>query len=68
MRRRYTFGQFQRLTTDPMSGVSIMIPWNITFLQVLPGHRLEVGFADGSHGAVDMSKDDFSGVFAELAD
>jgi hypothetical protein len=49
-------------------GVSIMIAWNVTALKVLPGHRLEVGFADGLRGIVDMSKDDFSGVFAPLAD
>jgi len=48
--------------------VSIMIAWNVTALKVLPGHRLEVGFADGLRGIVDMSKDDFSGVFALLAD
>jgi len=45
-----------------------MIAWNVTALKVLPGHRLEVGFADGLRGIVDMSKDDFSGVFAPLAD
>ncbi len=45
-----------------------MIAWNVTELKVLSGHRLEVGFADGAHGVVDMSKDDFNGVFAPLAD
>ncbi|CAB3789431.1 DUF2442 domain-containing protein [Pararobbsia alpina] len=45
-----------------------MIAWNVTALTVLPGHRLEVGFADGLRGVVDMSKDDFRGVFAPLAD
>lgn len=45
-----------------------MIAWSVTSLKVLPSHRLEVGFADGLHGVVDMSKDDFSGVFAPLAD
>jgi hypothetical protein len=33
---------------------------------MLPGHRLEVRFADGVRGVVDMSKSDFSGVFASL--
>jgi hypothetical protein len=45
-----------------------MIFWNVTELKVLPGHRLEVGFADGLRGVVNMSKADFSGVFASLAD
>lgn len=45
-----------------------MIAWNVTTLKVLPGHRLEVSFADGLKGIVDMSKDDFRGVFAPLAD
>lgn len=49
-------------------GVSIMIAWDVTELKVLPGHRLKVAFADGLRGVVDMSKDDFSGVFAPLAD
>lgn len=44
-----------------------MIEWNVTALKALPGHRLEVAFADGLKGIVDMSKDDFSGVFAPLA-
>ncbi|CAG9173326.1 DUF2442 domain-containing protein [Cupriavidus respiraculi] len=45
-----------------------MIPWHVAKLKVLPGHRLQVTFADGLHGTVDMSHDDFSGVFAPLAD
>lgn len=45
-----------------------MIAWSVTTLKVLPGHRLEVSFADGLKGVVDMSKDNFSGVFAPLAD
>jgi hypothetical protein len=45
-----------------------MIAWDVTELKVLPSHRLEVAFADGLRGVVDMSKDDFSGVFAPLAD
>lgn len=49
-------------------GVSIMIAWSVTTLRVLPDHRLEVSFADGLEGIVDMSKDNFSGVFAPLAD
>jgi hypothetical protein len=36
--------------------------------EVLPGFRLDVKFADGQRGIVDMPKDDFSGVFEPLAD
>ena len=45
-----------------------MIPWKLTKLKVLPGHRLEVVFADGLSGVVDLSKDRFDGVLAPLAD
>lgn len=45
-----------------------MIAWSVTTLRVLPGYRLEVSFADGLKGIVDMSQDNFSGVFAPLAD
>ncbi|MGN6318708.1 DUF2442 domain-containing protein [Trinickia sp.] len=46
----------------------MMIAWSVTTLKVLSGHRLEVSFADGLKGIVDMSKDKFSSVFAPLAD
>ena len=39
-----------------------------TKLRVLSGHRLDVEFADGLRGVVDMSGDSFSGVFEQLAD
>lgn len=45
-----------------------MIPWRVTRLKVLPGHRLEVAFADGLSGVVDLSKDRFDGVLAPLVD
>lgn len=45
-----------------------MMHWKITALSVLPGHRLEVTFADGLRGVVDLSKEAFEGVFAPLAD
>jgi len=45
-----------------------MIPWKVTKLKVLPGHRLKVAFADGLSGVVDLSKDRFDGVLAPLAD
>jgi hypothetical protein len=41
-----------------------MVAWHVVSLRVLPGHRLDVEFADGLRGVVDMSKDSFSGVFA----
>ena len=45
-----------------------MIAWKVTKLKVLPGYRLEVTFADGRSGVVDMSKDRFDGVLAPLSD
>ncbi len=45
-----------------------MIPWMITKLAVLPGRRLEVTFADGLHGVVDLSGEGFAGVLAPLND
>ena len=45
-----------------------MIPWKVTKLKVLPGHRLQATFADGLSGIVDLSKDNFDGILAPLAD
>jgi len=45
-----------------------MISWHVISLQILPGYRLDVTFADGLQGVVDMSKDGFNGVFKLLAD
>lgn len=45
-----------------------MIAWKITSLKVLPGHRLELAFADGLCGVVDLSGEDFRGVLVPLAD
>ena len=45
-----------------------MAPWHVTALHVLPGYRLEVEFADGLHGEVDMSNDNFIGVFEPFLD
>ncbi|ESJ25363.1 MULTISPECIES: DUF2442 domain-containing protein [Cupriavidus] len=45
-----------------------MAAWHVTRLAVLPNYRLDVEFADGTRGIVDMSRDDFHGVFAPLAD
>lgn len=45
-----------------------MVTWRVTKLKVLPGHRLEVAFADGRSGVVNLSKDRFDGVLAPLAD
>ena len=41
-----------------------MVPWKVNKLKVLPGHRLEVAFADGLSGVIDLSKDHFDGVLA----
>lgn len=46
-------------------------PWRVTAVEVLPGFRLRVAFADGLTGIVDMSRMVHSpkaGVFAALAD
>jgi hypothetical protein len=46
-------------------------PWRVTAVEVLPGFRLRVAFADGLTGTVDMSRIVHSpkaGVFAALAD
>ena len=45
-----------------------MVPWQVSKLKILPGHQLEVTFADGLSGVVDLSKDHFDGVLAPLAD
>jgi hypothetical protein len=45
-----------------------MIPWRVTHVKVLPDFRLEVSFADGLSGIVDMSSEAFDGVFAPMAD
>jgi len=45
-----------------------MAPWTVKKLKVLPGHRLEVVFADGLSGVVEIPKDGFSGMLAPLAD
>lgn len=44
-----------------------MIPWKVVKLEVLSGYRIDVEFADGSHGIVDMSNEPFEGIFAPLA-
>lgn len=46
-------------------------PWRVTEVEVLSNYRLEVHFADGVKGVVDMSKlvmNPDSGVFSELRD
>ncbi|MHB1744001.1 MAG: DUF2442 domain-containing protein [Acidobacteriaceae bacterium] len=46
-------------------------PWRVTGVEVLPGFRLQVAFADGLTGVVDMSglvHSPKAGVFAALAD
>lgn len=45
-----------------------MIPWKVTVLTVSAPYRLNVTFADGTTGTIDMSGERFEGVFAPLAD
>lgn len=41
---------------------------HVTDVQCLGGHRLRLVFDDGSSGEVDFSQEDWTGVFAPLAD
>lgn len=41
---------------------------HVTQVQWLGDHRLRVGFEDGTSGDLDFSGEDWSGVFAPLAD
>lgn len=45
-----------------------MIPWEVKQAKPLPGYRLEVTFADGLHGIVDLSDVPHQGVFEAWAD
>lgn len=45
-----------------------MIPWHVTAAKPLPGYRLDVTFADGLSGVVDLSDVPHTGVFAPWAD
>jgi hypothetical protein len=42
--------------------------WRIVHVRVLPGHRLEVRFADGVEGIVDLGADLWGPVFEPLRD
>ena len=64
-------------TTDENTSASLTAeaaprsPWRVTAVEVLPGFRLRVAFADGLTGTVDMScmvHSPKAGVFAALAD
>jgi hypothetical protein len=41
---------------------------HVTDVRCLGGHRLRLGFDDGSSGEVDFSREEWTGVFAPLAD
>jgi hypothetical protein len=41
---------------------------HVTDVQWLGGHRLQMGFEDGTSGELDFSNDGWKGVFAPLAD
>jgi Protein of unknown function (DUF2442) len=45
-----------------------MIDWHVTALRVLPRYRLEVRFADGLSGIVDISVNDFGGGLFRFTD
>uniref|UniRef100_I2PZB7 DUF2442 domain-containing protein n=1 Tax=Desulfovibrio sp. U5L TaxID=596152 RepID=I2PZB7_9BACT len=40
------------------------VPWKVEAIKALPGYRLEVTFAEGLHGVVDLSHIPHTGVFA----
>lgn len=46
------------------SNASPVVPWKVEAIKPLPGYRLEVTFADGLHGVVDLSRIPHTGVFA----
>ena len=41
---------------------------HVTKVEWLGGHRLRVGFEDGTSGEIDLSNEEWNGVFAPLAD
>lgn len=45
-----------------------MIPWEVKTAKPLPGYRLEVTFADGLRGVVDLSDVPHKGVFSPWSD
>ena len=56
---------------DNAIGVKNIIPWNIIKIKSLPNYKLELEFADGLHGFVDMTQlilSEKAGLFAELKD
>lgn len=42
--------------TDRASGIGYTTPWNVTAVRPLADFRLEVEFADGAQGIVDMAR------------
>ena len=42
--------------TNHASGIGYITPWNVTAVQPLADFRLEVKFADGTQGIVDMAR------------
>jgi len=53
------------------AGVAPHSPWRVTEVRALPGFRLNVAFADGLKGTVDLSglvHSPKAGVFAALSD
>lgn len=64
-------GASENLPIDLTAEVAPRSPWRVTKVEVLQGFRLQVSFADGLSGTVDMSglvHSPRAGVFAALAD
>ncbi len=62
--------QKRRSPIDEIVGYS-RLPWLVTSVEALPGHRLHVQFADGLEGIADLNalvRSPGAGVFAVLAD
>jgi hypothetical protein len=56
---------------DSTAEVVGRVPWDVTAVSVLPGYRLQVRFADGAEGVVDLSRMVLGrnpGVFESLRD
>jgi len=57
-------GEIPQATNELGSDASPTVSWKLEAIKPLPGYRLEVTFADGLHGVVDLSHIPHTGVFA----
>lgn len=56
---------------DSAARLNGRVPWVVTEIRVLPGHRFHVRFTDGTEGEVDVSRlvlAEDAGVFVALRD